>query len=668
VLDSRLDDETERDRLYRVFNQGLGHTVGWALPLAYTHGWHSGNFFLRNEHCLLIPGDSPMGFRLPLDSLPWLHPVDNPGIIEPDPTVTWPALPTHFEFPLRPQGGGPTQLRTQPKNGEEEGDAIDKYGHHEGHKKRRFKNAPRGVTLDGPFSQPALYESASGLVRTALCVEAREGILRVFLPPLPTLEAFVELIAALERSCELTGLKVQLEGYPPVRDSRLKVFQITPDPGVIEVNVPPVSRFGELVSQVHFLDRCARSEGLTAEKFDLDGSHIGSGGGNHQVLGAATVLDSPFLRRPDLLASLIGYFNNHPALSYLFSGRFIGPTSQAPRVDEARHEAVHELEIAFQQLRAERPAHPPWLVDRILRHLLVDVTGNTHRSEFCIDKLYSPDGTSGRLGLVEMRAFEMSPHPRMAVVQQLLLRALLAAFWEHPYRQPLVKWGTVLHDKFLLPFFVRQDLFDVLGDLHNWDYSFPAEWFEPHYQFRFPYYGNVVKDAIELEVRGALEPWSVLGEEAQASGQARFVDSSLERIQVKLKNVPGGRFTACCNGVEIPLHDTGIEGEQVAGIRYRAWHPPSCLHPTIGTHGPLRLEIYDRYNARAIAGCTYHVVHPGGRANEVRPINAVAAESRRIARFDRAGYTPGMHYPQPYEPLHGGINPSFPMTLDLRRL
>jgi uncharacterized protein (DUF2126 family) len=374
------------------------------------------------------------------------------------------------------------------------------------------------------------------------------------------------------------------------------------------------------------------------------------------------------LRRPDLLSSLIAYFNNHPALSYFFAGRFIGPTSQAPRVDEARHESLHELEIALLQLGRARQDAPPWLVDRVLRHLLVDVTGNTHRSELCIDKLYSPDSTTGRLGLLELRGFEIAPHARMGIAQQLLVRALIAAFWRVPYQRPLIRWGTVLHDKFMLPHFLRQDLLEVLGDLEGWGFPCSPSWFEPHYEFRFPHYGSVTKDAVSLELRGALEPWSVLGEEALASGQTRFVDSSLERLQVKLNNVPGGRYTACCNGVEIPLHDTGTAGEQVAGVRYRAWHPPSCLHPTIGIHGPLRFEIYDRWNGRAIAGCKYHVVHPGGRANLERPVNAVAAESRRIARFERAGHQPGKYAPTPYEPLRGGISASFPMTLDLRRL
>jgi uncharacterized protein (DUF2126 family) len=277
--------------------------------------------------------------------------------------------------------------------------------------------------------------------------------------------------------------------------------------------------------------------------------------------------------------------------------------------------------------------------------------------------MYSPDSATGRLGLLEFRGFEMPPHSRMAAAQLLLVRTLVAAFWERPYDKPLAKWSTVLHDKFLLPHFVQLDFQDVLSDLAGWGYTVPWEWFEAQYQFRFPYYGNVVKDGIELELRGAIEPWHVLGEETTAGGQSRYVDSSLERLEVRLSNIAGGRYTACCNGIEIPLHPTGVKGEYVAGIRYRAWQPPSCLHPTIGVHSPLHFDIYDRHNQRAIAGCTYHVVHSGGLAAENRPVNAVAAESRRVARFEQRGHTAGA-----YEPRRAGVNADYPMTLDLRRI
>jgi uncharacterized protein (DUF2126 family) len=640
-LDSRLEDPIERERIARVFRQDLRSAVGWVLPLSWRGHWESGHWFLRDEHCFLLPGDSPMGLRLPIDSLPWMARRDSDSDVPLDPFAPRGRLPDGFRFPLSP----PARRAPAPPRPQRPG----------------FPREPG--TLADPYLMPLPFESATGIARTALCVEPREGILRVFLPPISQLDAYLELVAAVEAAARELSLPIQLEGYEPPRDPRIGNFKVTPDPGVIEVNLPPVQTWPELIEQTESLYAEARAEHLIAEKFEHDGAHIGSGGGNHMVLGALNAEDSPFLRRPDLLASLLSYFHNHPALSYLFSGRFIGPTSQAPRVDEARNDSVYELELAFRELPAVGAYCPPWLVDRIFRHLLIDVTGNTHRAEFCIDKMYSPDSASGRLGLLELRAFEMPPHHRMSSVQQLLLRALVASFWERPYREQLVKWGTLLHDRFLLPYFVEQDFRDLLADLSGRGFAFDLEWFRPHLEFRFPYYGKFSKDAVTVELRGALEPWHVLGEENSGGGQARYVDSSLERLQVRAIGLTHGRHRVTVNGFVLPLTPTGVSGESVAGVRYRAWQPSSCLHPTIGTHGPLHVDLYDSWNERAIAGCTYHVAHAGGRSPESRPVNAVAAESRRIARFDRFGHLPGRFLPR-----DATINPHFPVTLDLRAL
>lgn len=662
-LQSRLDDAIERERLTRVFRQGLNTVVGYVLPLAHWGSWVSGRWFLRDEHCFLLPGDSPAGFRLPIDSQAWAEMQDRGYEPAVDPFAERPPLPQSFSFPVGPRGGMGTPSA---RSGRAEVRSFDRsrgYGAGESGDGRRPSSPPKpGLDAHGVRrTAPSAFESATGIVRTALVAEPRGGMLNIFMPPVATLEAYLELVAAIETVAKEQGVPVQLEGYPPPDDPRLGNFKVTPDPGVIEVNLPYVRSFPELVDQTELLYEEARQEHLVAEKFELDGQHIGSGGGNHFVLGGATAADSPFLRRPDVLASMVSFWHNHPSLSYLFSGRFIGPTSQAPRTDEARDDSTHELSLAISRLPPRGQQCPPWLVDRIFRNLLVDVTGNTHRTEMCIDKMYSPDGPAGRLGLLELRSFEMPPHARMSSATQLLIRGLLASFWEKPYQHPLIKWGTQVHDRFLLPYFVDLDFQEVLGELGRHGIALDPAWFKPHFEFRFPLLGSVVKDTTQLELRGALEPWHVLGEESAGGGQARYVDSSLERLQVRVFGIAPERHQIAVNGVEAPLTPTGTRGEYVCGVRYRAWQPPSCLHPTIGIHGPLRFDLYDRWNQRAIAGATYHVVHAGGRSAVDRPVNAAAAEGRRIARFNSFGHTQGTFTPQPVR-----VNPDFPMTLDLR--
>ncbi len=626
ALDARLDDPLERERLRRVYLQGLDTAAGYVLPLSREqNGWRTGPWFLRDERCYLVPGDSPLGLRLPLDSLPWASKADLPQLHAPDPTQSFHPLPSRQKILA--------QVKTPAAEA-----ASDR--------------------------QPAQHESAGWITRTAICAEPRRGVLYIFMPPAQALEDYLELVAALEATAAELGLPVLLEGYEPPRDPRLEVIRITPDPGVLEANVHPAGSWTELVENTDFLYQQARLIRLGTEKFMLDGRHTGTGGGNHIVLGGATAADSPFLRRPDLLASLLAYWHNHPSLSYLFSGLFIGPTSQHPRIDEARNDSVYELEIAFRELsRQSALSTPPWLVDRLFRNLLIDATGNTHRAEFCIDKLYSPDGPTGRLGLVELRAFEMPPHARMSLTQQLLLRSLVARFWRQPYRPAkLARWGTGLHDRFMLPYFVWQDFEDVLEELRGNGYELRPEWFAPHFEFRYPRLGEFAAQGARIELRGALEPWNVMGEEGTVGGTVRYVDSSLERLQVQGTGLVGERHVLTCNGRPLPLAPTGNVGEFVAGVRYRAWAPPSALHPTIGTHAPLVFDLVDTWMNRSMGGCQYHVAHPGGRAHEDFPVNAYAAEGRRLARFLRMGHTPGR-----IQVRAENGNPNFPFTLDLRR-
>jgi uncharacterized protein (DUF2126 family) len=642
-FDSRLDDPLERERLMRVFSQDLKQVVGYALPVARdptSERWRSGQWFLRGARCYLIPGDSPMGYRLPLDSLPWTSAGDYPYVFPPDPTRPLVPLTSHAEIRFQVEPAAAARAAAQHRGGTE--------------KKLEAERAP----LAG--------ESAAWITRTAMCAEPRNGVLYIFMPPTDALEDYLELVGAVEATAEAMNQPILFEGYEPPRDPRLPHFRITPDPGVIEVNIHPASDWDELKERTTFLYEAAREARLSTEKFMIDGRHTGTGGGNHFALGGATPADSPWLRRPDLLRSFLSYWHNHPSLSFLFSGLFIGPTSQAPRIDEARNDSVRELEVAFREMerRAGSNDCPPWIIDRLLRHLLIDVTGNTHRAEFCIDKLYSPDSATGRLGLVEMRAFEMPPHARMSLTQQLLLRALIARFWKTPYApHSLVRWGTELHDRFLLPHFVWLDFEDVVAELNQTGYALDAAWFAPHFEFRFPKYGDFATRGIELELRAALEPWHVLGEETTAGGTARYVDSSLERVQVKVTGLAPDRFTIACNGVQLPLRPTGTVGEWIAGVRYRAWQPPSALHPTIGVHTPLTFDIVDRWMNRSLGGCQYHVMHPGGRNYTVFPVNAFEAESRRLERFFRSGHTPGT-----LKVSEAQIDRDFPFTLDLRKI
>jgi uncharacterized protein (DUF2126 family) len=630
-LESELKDPLERERLAKVFEQGLDNVVGHVLPVARTADggrWQTGPWFLRSERCYLIPGDSPIGYRLPLDSQPWTATNDYPFIHSPDPSRSLSALPPYAE------------IRRQSRE-------------------RDVSRTP--LVADTP---PSMKESAAALTRTSMCVQPRHGVLYVFMPPARELDHYLELVAAVEAAAEALEQPIILEGYEPPGDPRIGNFKVTPDPGVIEVNVQPSATWDEIVDRTTFLYDAARETRLTTEKFMLDGRHTGTGGGNHVVLGGATLLDSPFLRRPDLLRSLLSYWHNHPSLSYLFSGLFIGPTSQAPRVDEARNDSLYELEIAFRQFPRPGDSVPPWLPDRLLRNLLIDVTGNTHRAEFCIDKLYSPDGPTGRLGLLEMRAFEMPPHSRMSLTQQLLLRAMVARFWRKPYAPAtLVRWGTELHDRFLLPYFVEQDLADVMADMQGEGYALQAEWFAPHYEFRFPKYGDFANRGMHLELRQALEPWHVMGEEASSGGTVRYVDASVERLQVKVTGLAPDRYVVTCNGNSVPLQPTGAVGEYVGAVRYRAWQPSSALHPTIGVHAPLTFDLFDTWMNRSMGGCQYHVVHPGGRSHEKFPVNSFEAESRRLARFSRIGHTPGTMAIVASEAAR-----EFPFTLDLRKV
>lgn len=664
-LEVNLKDSVQRRTLAKVLERGLNNPAGFVLPLKWnytTQAWTSCVWQFRRTHCYLIPGNSPIGLRLPLDSLPKVSANKREEPVERSPFED--LLPLgEFQHSVEKRYGtiAPT-----------------------------YQSPVKAKTISDEDTEKDEEKALLFEVETfsmALSIEERDGIIYVFLPPVDYLEHYLDLVASVEATAEKLQMPIRIEGYTPPSDYRIQKLMVTPDPGVIEVNVHPASSWQELVDNTSALYEEAFFSRLGTDKFMMDGRHTGTGGGNHVTIGGAKPADSPVLRRPDLLRSLVTYWQHHPALSYLFAGPFIGPTSQAPRIDEGRDERLYEVEIAFDQI-PENEEVPFWMVDRIFRNLLVDITGNTHRTEFCIDKLYSPDSSTGRLGILEFRAFDMPPHKHMNLVQTLLVRALIAKFWKQPYKKKLIRWGTELHDRFLLPHFVYLDMVDIVNDLKDAGYDFDISWFDPFFEFRFPHYGNVTVDNIQMELRLGIEPWHVLGEELSNSGTARFVDSSLERLQVKVSGFIHDRHILVCNGCRVPLRSTSVKGEYVAGIRYKAWNPPSALHPTIGADAPLVLDIIDTWNDRVLGGCTYFVSHPGGRSFDTYPINSYEAESRQISRFWDFGHTPSANIestaPMQFNPAVSRfvaenkkalkidtpielINPEYPNTLDLRR-
>jgi uncharacterized protein (DUF2126 family)/transglutaminase-like putative cysteine protease len=670
-LQVNLKDSIERRTLARLLEKGLNNPAGYVLPISWNDRgkhWVSSVWQFRRGHCFLVPGNSAMGFRLPLKSLPEVakerreQPVDRSPFEELPPLVDFRSVAETRYGTMAPAYQQPTIKPV--KNDDED----DKKGDLE-------QESDQNLLFDVP------------VIKTAMSVEERDGIIYIFLPPTDYLEHYLDLIGSIEATAEKLQIPVRIEGYPAPSDYRIQKLIVTPDPGVIEVNIHPAKTWQELVDNISALYEEAFFSRLGTDKFMVDGRHTGTGGGNHVTIGGARPADSPILRRPDLLRSLLTYWQHHPALSYLFAGPFVGPTSQAPRIDEGRDERLYEVEIAFDQI-PEDGEIPFWMVDRIFRNLLVDITGNTHRSEFCMDKLYSPDSSTGRLGILEFRAFDMPPHKHMNLVQTLLVRALIAKFWKQPYKHKLIRWGTELHDRFLLPHFAYLDMVDVVNDLKDAGYHFDISWFDPFFEFRFPHYGGITVDNIQLDLRLGIEPWHVLGEELSNSGTARFVDSSLERLQAKISGFVEGRHILVCNGCRVPLRSSGIKGEYVSGIRYKAWNPPSALHPTIGADAPLVFDIVDTWNNRILGGCTYFVSHPGGRSFDTYPVNSFEAESRRISLFQGFGHTPSSRREVPIvEKVNQSasrfvaetkkdmkmdtpielIDPEYPNTLDLRK-
>lgn len=625
ALATRL--EVSPESILPAFHPELAEPAGYVLPIRRRQYqgrlyWSSQPWFPPVERLSLFPGESAIGYRLPVELIPWV-------------------TQDEMEYPEDERSPGLDKIPSAPVR-----------------RPDLFGRVPAPDPLP-PAPKPSGEPKEE--IRPAVCAEVRENRLHIFVPYTSKLSDYLDLLSAVEDTCRHLRMPIWVEGYAPPADIRLRSLSLTPDPGVLEVNLPPAANWSELQRFHTIVFEHARSSRLTGEKFTYEGRHTATGGGSHIVIGGPELGDSPLLRRPHLLRSLLTFWQNHPSLSYLFSGTFIGPTSQYPRVDEIRLDALYELEIAFSQLRSGEC--PPEILDGLFRNLLVDLTGNTHRAEFCIDKLYPPPGLGLRLGLLELRAFEMTPHVQMLLVQLLLVRALVARFWSEPYEGKLIRWGAALHDRFLLPYFVKQDFSGVLSFLRQGGYAFEDEWFSAHFAFRFPKIGSVDVNGLELELRQALEPWHVLGEEATSGGVVRNVDSSLERLQVKLTGSgPLERYAVVCNGRKVPLRATGeAEEAAVAGLRYRVRRLPSTLHPTIPVQTPLHFDIVDCWHETSIGRCAYLSSPPDGREYLSRPLNVAEAEARRHERFQRL--PPGEHR---VKPPADEVNPAFPWTLDLR--
>ncbi len=636
-----------RQTLVDLLKKGIANPTGYVLPLRWNFeqdDWESCQWEFTRKKLFLTPGNSQIGLRLPLDRLEITPKKVEDIVVE--------ANPFEDETPLvdKKQVQAKITHRTNPENSS--------------------KNKENAIFI------------------TALCTQIVEGNLHLFLPPIKDINQFLDLLHTIEITAESLNIPVILEGYQAPYNKNIVKLAVTPDPGVVEVNVHPADSWQGITNIYDTLFQAADEVGLGTNKFMLDGKHTGTGGGNHITLGGSSPAESPILRRPDLLRSMLNFWQNHPGLSYLFSSQFVGPTSQAPRVDEGRPDILYELEIAFKEL--ERHEHPPfYLVDRIFRNLLTDITGNTHRAEFCIDKLYSPDSSTGRLGILELRGFDMPPHKEMCLVQLLLIRSLVAVFWQHPYKNKLIHWGTDLHNKFMLHHFIKEDMKEVVDHLNRNGIPFKQAWLEVFLEFRFPIYGSVNVNGVNMTLRAGIEPWIVLGEEMSSSGTARFVDSSVEKLEILVEDFNPERYMVLCNSIKIPLVKTNYAGKYVAAIRYKAWAPPSALHPTIDINSPLVFDLYDTWNERSVGGCTYHVVHPGGRSYDTFPVNSLEAESRRTTRFWEFNHSPKqettvIHPTTPTEQMTSyvttnnvikenievqqiPISPEFPHTLDLRR-
>ena len=565
---SRPLPEEAREKWSRFFEP-----AGWVLPLGHEgEKWNTGEWNLpENDDVTLIPGDSPIGLRLPLARLP------------------------------------------------------------------------------------------EDSLKSGLTVEFKDDELIIFLPPVPSFAAFSELVQTIEKLVtELDLPPVRLEGYTPPGDDDLESIALTSDPGVLEVNLPPADNWDEYDSMITELFKSAGAVGLRGYKYQISGRKVSTGGGAHIILGGPDIETNPFIKRPNILISFLRFLQNHPSLSYAFSGLFTGPSSQAPRVDESAFELPYELEISLKAIEA-LPPDSPVMIDAILRNLLMDWNGNTHRAELSVDKFYNYNTSNGQNGLIEFRAFEMVPEPEMLLAANVLLRCLAAAFAEKPYTEPLIDWREALHDKFALPTFLKEDLQKVIAYLNGSGFSFPEDAFDAQLEFRFPVVTRFEAGKVEWTLRQALELWPVMGEH---QGTGRVVDSTTDRLELSatgLESAPA--LIAAVNGIKIPLIPSRT-GSAVGAIRYRLFNNPWGLQPQIQAHSPLHFEIIDEASGKVLHAFDYHNWKTDSAKYDGLPETGDEARKRVKERLkqrpDRHDATATVG--------QLSISPHAPFTLDLRRV
>ncbi|MGI9212205.1 MAG: transglutaminase family protein, partial [Methylococcaceae bacterium] len=568
-----LSDADARKQLADRLSETRCDPVAYVLPLRWeplAGRWQSGQWTFRRGALYLVPGDSAPGYRLPLGGLP---------VDDGQESLRNPERCSFEPRPLLPGVHGELSARLT-------------------------------TLLNEPLLDLADDDHPQGPIpRTALSFRIRQGRIWIFIPPLTHLEHYLELITALEAAAVKREIPIMLEGYPPPEDPRLGRFSLEPDAAVLKLTLPMTRDWN--LSQAALTQAYAEAArlGLHGIHSRNTGTRMGPGGSTDLVLGGEEPADSPFLFRPQLLRSLITHWQHHPALSYFMSGRQIGPSGHAPRPDEGRPDALYELNIALSRIPHTEPALP-WIPDRILRHKLADPAGDIRRAEIRIDQLYDPDRIGQRLGRIMLRSFETAENGPLATAQLLLVRALVATLAMRPVTKPLINWGTALHDRYMLPGVLWEDLKAVLAEIRQCGIPLQDEWYKPLLELRFPLLGRTQIGPITLEMRSAHEPWPILAEEVTASGVARFVDSANDRVQIEVFGITPGRHILACNGRRVPLQPTATQGHCIAGIRYKAWNPVATLHPTVPPVYELAFDLIDTWTDKVLGGFTYSPPRP----------------------------------------------------------